>query len=186
MGHKHSTQNENENLPVHLNGPGDYLNLTMIALALVIFSLILLWVRKIVRKKSGAKTLTFAFHHNTKDGEQVRVVGNVKELGNWNASRGAKLKLVKQEGDDPVWVTQIDVMFPPNQPIEYKYVLMTCEGWRTKFKEWEPCSNRVLDGKNDGGAVTLHQCWGGRDTVGKSLVVGKGPMDYLTQPLIGG
>jgi len=165
-----------------------------IAFVVLAFSLVWYILRKCVRKMNGTTTVTFAFHHKTKVGEEVRVAGNAKGLGQWDPNRAAPMKLIDKQKDDPVWVAHLDLKFPLDQPLEYKYVLMTSEGVQKKFKEWEPCANRVLRDKSakDGDALILHQCWGGRDKVchdkapsppGYGDLVG---CNAMTQPLIGG
>lgn len=115
-------QNGTENATFKGNSD-DFLQIAFAVLALTFVWYIL---KKCVRKMNGTTTVTFVFHHKTKVGEEVRVVGNTKELGKWDPQRTVSMKLIDQK-DDPVWVAHLDVKFPLAQPIEYKYVLMTSE-----------------------------------------------------------
>jgi len=148
-------------------------------------------LRQCVRKMLGTTRVTFAFHHKVNVGEEIRVVGNTKKLGQWDTNRAAPMKLIG-DPDDPVWMGHLDLNFPLRQPLEYKYVLMTPATWShgARLKEWEPCANRVLrdNSARDGNALILHQYWGGRDKVCRDKVPDYGHLvscNPLTQPLIG-
>jgi hypothetical protein len=196
MGAHQSNQNDNKAaLVLDLDHIGDYFTgrreidhsavLTIIALVLALY-LVFYIVRKCFRKMTGETAVWFAFHHKTKVNEEVRVVGNVEELGKWDPHRAPPMKCIMGQGDGPVWVTRVDLQFPKkNKPIEFKYVLMTREGNRKVFKEWEPCSNRVLhkSAKNGGNTISLHHEWGGRDKECNAPFWGGNAM---TQPLMGG
>lgn len=158
-------------------------------IAFVVLGLTMLWyvLRKCVRKMNGTTTVTFIFHHKTQVGEEVRVVGNTKGLGQWDPKHTIPMKFIDQK-DDPVWVAHLDVKFPLDQSLEYKYVLMMSEGGQKKFKEWEPCANRVLRDKRetDADGMILHQRWGGRDTKASNPFADLVGCNAMTQPLIGG
>jgi len=180
MGGHQSTPNDTTSPKISPPSPEDWVNALAVLLAVTLVYHVL---RKCFRKMTGSTTITFAFHHKTNDGEEIRVVGNVEELGHWDCKRTAgKMKLNNKHRDDPVWVSRVDLKLPPaHQPLEYKYVLMK----DNKFKEWEPCANRVLRDKsaNDGGELILHQSWGGHDKACSTPFWGGNAM---TQPLMGG
>jgi serine/threonine protein kinase len=89
-------------------------------------------------------TVTFSVTCDTQVGEDVRLVGNVPSLGDWNPIYGAAMTWT--EGH--VWVTQIHFQFPaavaetlqPDEALEFKYVMMT-DG---NVKGWEQTDNRSL------------------------------------------
>jgi len=182
-------------MPSFKGNESDYV-LMVLGLALLLYMLSR-FLSQCVRKMNGTTRVTFAFHHKVNVGEEVRVVGNVSKLGQWDPNRAAPMKVMNMgrgQTDDPVWVGHVDLTFPLHQPLEYKYVLMTCPtgSHGTRLKEWEPCANRVLRDKNgarDGDALILHQYWGGRDKVCHDKVPDYGDLvgcNPLTQPLIAG
>lgn len=146
----------------------------------------------LLRKMRGTTRVTFTFHHKVNDGEEIRVVGNAKKLGQWDPTRAAPMKLMHKQTDDPVWVGYVDLNFPLHQPLEYKYVVMTCATYKDgpRLKEWEPCANRFLREKSakDGDALTLHQSWGGRNKKAQDKVPDFADIvscNPLKQPLMG-
>jgi len=185
MGNTQSDKTSSTFLGAEKGHSEDHLFLIIIAVIFVLWAFYLL--RKCFRKMAGSKSITFTFHHQVKKGEEVRVLGNVPELGKWDTNRAPPMRLIDGHTNDPVWVSTVDVTFPTNG-LEYKYVLVTRQGGRQIHVEWEPCANRVLRAPNED-ALTLHQAWGGRDFADKapSFVAGKTPdCTVLTQPLIGG
>lgn len=152
------------------------------------FFLLMYILRQCFRKMFGTTRVTFAMHYRTNDGEEIRVVGNQWKLGQWDPNRAAPMTLMNKHTNDPVWVGYVDLDFPLRQPLEYKYVLLNSAtgSHGTRFKEWEPCANRILRDKSpEHSTVILHQYWGGHDAhkVPHGDLVGCNP---LMQPLIGG
>ena len=47
--------------------------------------------------------ITFRIEVDTSPDETVKLVGNIKELGNWNIDEG--LQLITSEADYPFWTT---------------------------------------------------------------------------------
>lgn len=180
------------NWPLKSGQHHEYMNVAVIVLAALAICYL---VRKCIRKLQGVTSVTFAFHHETKDGEEIMVVGNVAELGGWDTNQAAAMKLIRNKIGDPIWTLKVDLTFSPEQPLEYKYVLMKCEGGQRQLKEWEPCMNRVLREKTaeDGGALILHNSWGGHIKDCKDpFLAGQFTKTVdcmsppLTHPLIGG
>jgi alpha-amylase len=77
--------------------------------------------------------VTFAVNATTVWGENVYVLGNRAELGNWNTSGGVALSSATY----PVW--RGTVSLPPNTTVEYKYVKKNGTA-----VTWESGSNRTL------------------------------------------
>lgn len=168
----------------------DYLALTIIALtwafALTVYACYRL--KKYLRK--NITTVTFSVTYKTNRHEEVRVVGNVAELGKWDPKMAAPMKLVdKTQNNDPVWVGHVDLKFPPgDEPLEYKYVIMSSEGQANRnlkeIKAWEQCYNRKVVQKTayDGGPLIRHDCWGNSEKVCRPPFWTANPMH---QPLMG-
>lgn len=86
-------------------------------------------------RASRTVSVTFSVMHQAKYGEEVRVVGNVVKLGQWNPSGAAALRWT----DGHVWTATLEIEFPPSvsvkqRTLEYKYVVMK----NGKVKKWEP------------------------------------------------
>ena len=62
----------------------------------------------------------FKYIYNNLENEDVRVVGNIEELGNWNVSESIRLSLVPNQIGD--WKTE-KIKFPLFQNVEYKYLI---------------------------------------------------------------
>jgi len=63
----------------------------------------------------------FRWVHNADIAEEVRVVGDCPELGDWNPATGVVLTAAEEI---PCWVTLNAVALPSGKPIEYKYVIV--------------------------------------------------------------
>ena len=63
------------------------------------------------------------------EGEEIRIVGNKEELGNWDYNISKKLHLTKNN----TWVSDEKFRFPINTTIEYKYVIFKND----QFLKWE-------------------------------------------------
>lgn len=126
-------------------------------------------------RKGKVAKITFSVSRETCFGEQVRVVGNVAALGQWDPNYAAPMEWIDDETGNHVWATTIEVAeFPPDgEPLQYKYVVMYADG---ETKEWEECENRVIHlpkVRRNGGVwhVAQHlrferyQCWNDRDGV---------------------
>lgn len=98
-------------------------------------------------------TATFTLEYKTKFGEDIRVVGNVPELGAWDPEKAATMTWTPGH----VWETTLPLAIP-DEPLEYKYVLMD----KGKVKAWEPIGNRAHHSEQLFGSSTLdcHNIWG--------------------------
>ena len=80
-------------------------------------------------------TLTIAYE--TRVGEDLFVVGSIKELGNWKELE--KVPLTWTEGH--IWVTKKPILVQDQSHFNYKYIIKTEDGTYI----WENGANRVAD-----------------------------------------
>eukprot|EP00746_Dinoflagellata_sp_MGD_P033349 gnl/MRDRNA2_/MRDRNA2_179542_c0_seq1.p1 gnl/MRDRNA2_/MRDRNA2_179542_c0~~gnl/MRDRNA2_/MRDRNA2_179542_c0_seq1.p1 ORF type:complete len:416 (+),score=70.54 gnl/MRDRNA2_/MRDRNA2_179542_c0_seq1:101-1348(+) len=85
-------------------------------------------------------------------GEEVRVVGNVKAIGEWDPSGAIPMKWT--EGN--VWVAELGLKVPVGEPLEYKY-LITADG---EVRRWETCANRIVHEPRHGSSICFRDVWG--------------------------
>mmetsp|Transcript_13675 Transcript_13675/g.21431 ORF Transcript_13675/g.21431 Transcript_13675/m.21431 type:complete len:111 (+) Transcript_13675:301-633(+) len=98
-------------------------------------------------------TLTLKVHYKTEIGQQVAIVGNIDELGNWNDHTRCKLRWT--EGH--VWESDnLDIQ--TKSYFLYKYVILE-DG---KIKQWERGANRIAD------LYVLPEVQDGLDTMSRS------------------
>ena len=67
------------------------------------------------------------------EGEEVRIVGNKEELGNWDINQAEKLSI----SNINVWKSRENIEIPINTTVEYKYVIFKND----KFERWEELPN---------------------------------------------
>lgn len=70
--------------------------------------------------------------------ESLAVVGNIEQLGNWNASKA----LFMSDSTAPKWRAQIEVDSAP-KTIEYKFVIINLKS--REIVQWEEGENRVIE-----------------------------------------
>ncbi|KAA6352572.1 4-alpha-glucanotransferase [termite gut metagenome] len=75
-------------------------------------------------------TLSFTIEYHTGPGEEVRITGNIPELGDKDLDKA----LFMQTVDDIHWAIQINIRQPLEQVIEYSYY--TCRNHTVICKEW--------------------------------------------------
>lgn len=110
-------------------------------------------------KASTAHTerVTFCVKCETALGQEVRVVGNVAALGEWDPSSAPAM----QWTDGHIWKCTVELEFPPATSdvsihLQYKYVLMS----NNHLISWESCKNRVLFSHPDCGPWRVCNVWG--------------------------
>jgi len=86
----------------------------------------------------GSVFAVFNIRVETAFGEEVLLVGNIKELGEWNPLRALKLQTTKARY--PTWSTTI-VIPCSSQPAEYKFIVLKDQSYR--WEEFD--SNRKLE-----------------------------------------
>jgi len=104
--------------------------------------------------ESQIVTVAFSIPYETFPGEEIRVVGNVSKLGQWDPSGAATM----QWTDGHVWVAEVELEFPPAAlavPIEYKYVVMSYG----QVSRWEQGENRRLSQPQSGSSLVCQNVW---------------------------
>ncbi|MEV7971173.1 carbohydrate-binding module family 20 domain-containing protein [Sphaerisporangium sp. NPDC088356] len=97
---------------------------------------------------SPAVTTSFNANVTTSWGQNVFVVGNVPELGNWNLASAVALSSATY----PIW--RATVSLPANTAIQYKYIKKNSDGSVT----WESDPNRSFTTPG-GGTATRDDTW---------------------------
>ena len=89
------------------------------------------------KKELKIKKIDFKINYDTKMGEEIGLIGSIKELGCWN-----KDKLLRMHWTDGnIWETTIDFSFVEINSFEYKFVLIE----NGEIKEWENGNNRIFN-----------------------------------------
>jgi len=94
-------------------------------------------VSSLKRKEFKIKKIVFQMNYGTIMGEEIGLVGSIKELGFWDQNN--MIRMNWNEGNN--WRTEIDTSFADINNFEYKFVLI--EGG--KIKEWEGGNNRKFN-----------------------------------------
>ena len=79
----------------------------------------------------------FKFSCNLQEGEEVRVVGSIEELGKWDIKKSEKLIFSKL--DIPIWKSKENIKIPQNTFFEYKYVIYK----NGNFDRWENIPSHI-------------------------------------------
>jgi hypothetical protein len=98
------------------------------------------------RRVLGTITATFQCNYVTQPGQRLFVVGDLEELGGWNAGRAVPLTFGGAHWDGPVAVCK-------DQTIRYKYLVEDSTG-----RHWEVGNNHV---RNTTATATYQDNWGG-------------------------
>jgi len=94
-------------------------------------------ISSIKRKEFKIRKIVFQMNYDTKIGEEIGLVGSIKELGLWDQNN--MIRMNWNEGNN--WKTTIDTSFADINSFEYKFVLIE-EGI---IKEWEKGNNRIFN-----------------------------------------
>jgi glucoamylase len=98
--------------------------------------------------------ITFNERATTSPGENIFVVGQLTELGNWSPVDAKPLSAAKYTSSDPLWTADIDV--PASTVFEYKYIKKSSSGEVT----WESDPNRKFTSSNGcGSTTTVNDTW---------------------------
>jgi len=81
---------------------------------------------------------TFPIYHQTNWGENIFVVGNITELGNWDPYKGVALNAIQYTGANPLWDGG-NANIAAGASFEYKFIQWGINGTLT----WECGPNRV-------------------------------------------
>ncbi len=82
--------------------------------------------------------LTFKIHFQTQYGQNLAIVGNLPELGNWDPAHALPLHFF----DGGTWEVPLDLPEDFKGTLEYKYVILHGSSGHV---EWEAGDNRVMD-----------------------------------------
>ncbi|CAD8193164.1 unnamed protein product [Paramecium pentaurelia] len=82
----------------------------------------------------------FKIHYHTQSGKAIYIVGDNKQIGNWNPVKG--LRLQWNENDE--WTICIKFDRSKYQRIEYKFIVNNYENPSLQTTIWEPGENRVI------------------------------------------
>lgn len=85
-------------------------------------------------------TVIFKCKYKTKYGEQIRIVGNIEELGSWDPCK-AMLMATNSE-IYPIWESTGDVTGPVGMEINYKYVVVNENNSLCRWEEFKEDYNR--------------------------------------------
>ena len=77
----------------------------------------------------------FKYIYNPEPFEDVRILGNIDTLGNWQPNKAIKLFLNKKEKN--IWITKEKIKIPLSFNLEYKYLIFKNDSLKT----WEEISN---------------------------------------------
>ena len=90
----------------------------------------------VYRVLSGPQNqIIFHIYEHTRWGENIYIVGNIPELGNWDPSRSTEAML---NPNHPYWFLPVSV--PANTTIEFKFIRRDAAGNVT----WEGGQNRII------------------------------------------
>ena len=102
-------------------------------------------------------TDTFAVQATTYYGENILLVGNTTELGEFSGEQGWGLNAANYTSDNPLWY--IDLPLPPDTAVAYQYVRQESDG---SFLYENVTRTVVTGGCAEGGATTtLRDVWSG-------------------------
>jgi glucoamylase len=98
--------------------------------------------------------VTFNVRANTNVGQNVFVVGQLQQLGNWSPQNAQPLSASKYTSSDPLWYAAIDL--PASTVFEYKYIKKNSDGTIV----WESDPNRRFTTTSGcGTTATVNDNW---------------------------
>jgi glucoamylase len=98
--------------------------------------------------------ITFNVRVTTNYGENVFVVEQLAELGNWSPDNAKPLSASKYTSSDPLWSAAIDL--PASTVFEYKYIRKSASGQVT----WESDpNNKFTSSSGCGSTATVNDTW---------------------------
>jgi protein-tyrosine phosphatase len=97
----------------------------------------------------------FKINYRTVPGENIYVLGNTPELGNWNIENG--LKLHWQTEHD--WSHMVKIEHKPDKLIEYKYVVFNNSKHQVKWEEGENRELELSKVKQNNDEIFLKEVW---------------------------
>ncbi|PRW60748.1 starch binding domain-containing [Chlorella sorokiniana] len=107
----------------------------------------------IVAQQEGEVPVTFRVHKKVKPGEHVRVVGQPRVLGEWDAGRAPKLQLVEPDAD--LWAGTVDGLVS-GAPFPFKFIVLPDGTASARDTIWESIPDRTFQ---PGGEQTITASW---------------------------
>ena len=86
----------------------------------------------------------FKYISNINESDQVKIVGGIDSLGNWDINKSEKLFYDEKEY---IWKSRDDILLPQNTNIEYKYVIFKNKD-SFLWEELPNNKNRVINVEN--------------------------------------
>ena len=97
--------------------------------------------------------IIFKVKYETQNGQEIRVLGGIEEMGNWEPEKGLRMTTTKETY--PIWSTTKEITCPVGMEIHYKYIAFNSY---TKEFIWESnMSNRFLKVENGGKIEILEE-----------------------------
>jgi hypothetical protein len=84
--------------------------------------------------------LTFKCKYVTSYGDELRIVGNIEELGRWDPTKA--LLMITNNESYPIWTSTQDITGPVGMEIFYKYIIYNPSNNSYKWEELENNDNR--------------------------------------------
>ena len=104
--------------------------------------------------KLNVATLKFQCEYQTTYGQQLRICGNLEELGSWDIEKSIIMNT--NEKLFPMWESSIDLTCPIGMTIEYKYVIFN-ENGEKEFEKLPNDSKRILTMKQTGSFLIINK-----------------------------
>ena len=70
-----------------------------------------------------------------KNGQELSIIGSLKELGNWNQDKALKMEFFKEEN---IW--QKELILSKKKDFEYKFIILS----NGIVRKWEDGNNRIF------------------------------------------
>jgi len=122
----------------------------------------------------------FQVKYQTSFGQNLYVVANVEELGNWNPRKGKRMNYTFHG----VWDLSIDVLLSSGEPFCYKYCILDDRVENGGIPYWDPAPEYKFTNWSPGKTVERHDNWGlgpklqQIETIGYSGKLFRSPMPF--------
>ncbi len=88
----------------------------------------------IINRQIRINKIIFEMKYQTQMGQELGILGNLNELGNWNQDNALRM----QWTDGNIWIKEIE---GNNDNIEYKFIFIV----NNRVQRWEDGGNRILN-----------------------------------------
>ena len=100
--------------------------------------------------KANTSTIKFQCEYQTTYGQNLRICGNLEELGGWNIEKSIIMET--NEKLFPIWESKEELICPIGMTIEYKYVICN-ENGNKEYEKLPNDSKRILTMKQTGSFI---------------------------------